>query len=71
MNSEAEKVTNPIQSTRRTAGSRESAILVRVMSMATTPMGRFTKKIQRHPIPLVMAPPSSGPIATAPPTTAP
>ena len=31
----------------------------------------LTKKIQRHPMPLVMAPPTRGPTATAPPTTAP
>ena len=36
-----------------------------------TPMGTFTKKIQRQPMPLVMAPPMSGPMATAPPMTAP
>ena len=38
---------------------------------AITPMGTLTKKIHRHPIPLVMAPPTSGPTATAPPITAP
>ena len=41
------------------------------MKMATTPMGTLTKKIQRQPMPLVMAPPTSGPTATAPPVTAP
>ena len=39
--------------------------------MASTPIGTLTKKIHRHPIPLVMAPPTSGPTATAPPITAP
>ena len=39
--------------------------------MATIPIGRLTKKIHRQPIPLVIAPPISGPTATAPPTTAP
>jgi hypothetical protein len=39
--------------------------------MATTPIGTLTKKIHRQPIPLVMAPPISGPIATAPPMTPP
>ena len=41
------------------------------MMMATAPMGTLTKKIQRHPMALVMAPPTSGPTATAPPVTAP
>ena len=50
---------------------RDSWILVRVMTMATTPMGTLTKKIHRQPTPLVMAPPTSGPTATAPPITAP
>ena len=39
--------------------------------MATAPMGMLTKKIQRQPMPLVRAPPISGPMATAPPITAP
>ena len=39
--------------------------------MANTPRGRLRKKIQRQPMPLVMAPPTSGPMATAPPSTAP
>ena len=67
----AENVTNPTQSTWRTRVSFDSAILANVMRMATTPMGTLTKKIQRHPMPLVMAPPISGPTATAPPMTAP
>ncbi len=41
------------------------------MKMATTPIGTLTKKIQRQPMALVMAPPTSGPTATAPPMTAP
>ncbi len=36
-----------------------------------TPIGMLTKKIHRQPMPLVIAPPISGPTATAPPTTAP
>jgi hypothetical protein len=35
------------------------------------PMGRFTKKIQRQDSPLVSAPPSTGPTATATPVIAP
>ena len=34
-------------------------------------MGRLRKKIQRQPMPSVMAPPTNGPMATAPPMTAP
>ena len=44
------------------------AICVKVMRTAIAPMGTLpTKKIQRQPMPLVMAPPMSGPMATAPP----
>ena len=68
---ETEKETNPIQSIRRSLGSFDSLILVRVMMTATTPTGTLMKKIHRHPIPLVMAPPTNGPTATAPPRTAP
>ena len=66
-----ENVTNPTQSTRRARGSFDSEILAKVMTIATAPIGTLTKKIQRHPMPLVMAPPMSGPTATAPPITAP
>ena len=45
-----ENVTKPTQSMRRVLGSRDSAILVSVMTMATTPMGTLTKKIHRHPM---------------------
>ena len=50
-------MTKPTQSTRRGLWSFESAILANVMKMATTPMGTLTKKIQRQPMALVMAPP--------------
>ena len=71
MNSDAEKARKPIQSIRRWVGSFEGWTRVRVIAMATIPIGRLTKKIHRQPIPLVIAPPISGPTATAPPTTAP
>ena len=71
MKRDSENVTNPIQSMRRAVGSRESSTLARQISTAMTPSGRLTKKIQRQPMPLVMAPPTKGPTATAPPTTAP
>ena len=70
-NSETEKKRKPIQSMRRGVGSFESWTLARVRATATTPIGMLTKKIHRQPMPLVMAPPRRGPMATAPPTTAP
>jgi hypothetical protein len=71
MNSARENETKPIQSMRRLVGSLDSWILRMVTIVARMPIGTFTKKIHRHPIPDVMAPPISGPTATAPPTTAP
>ena len=38
---------------------------------ATTPIGTLTRKIHRHDIPVVSAPPITGPIATATPVIAP
>ncbi len=64
-------MTKPTQSIFRERRSSDLAIWVNVMTTAMAPMGTFTKKIQRQPIPLVMAPPMSGPMATAPPITAP
>ena len=64
-------VTNPAQSSRRARGSRDSAIRRSVTTSATMPIGRLTRKIQRHDNPLVIAPPSTGPTATATPVTAP
>ncbi len=71
MNSEAENETKPAQSIRRRLGSFDSATCARVSAIANTPMGTFTKKIQRQPIPDVMAPPINGPTARAAPVTAP
>ena len=42
-----------------------------VIASATTPIGMLTKKIQRHDRPVVIAPPSTGPTATATPVIAP
>ena len=64
-------MTKPSQSIRRPVEIFALSTLDRVMTTATTPIGMLTKKIHRQPIPLVMAPPTSGPMATAPPTTAP
>jgi len=66
-----ENVTKPTQSTRCGCGSLERAIWANVMKMARTPIGTLTKKIHRQPHALVIAPPISGPMATAPPMTAP
>ena len=71
VNSDTENVATPIQSTLWPVGSRDSCTLARVSPTAATPMGTLTKKIQRHPTPVVRAPPTSGPTATAPPRTAP
>ena len=71
MKSAPENETNPIQSMRLVLGSFDPATRVRVMKTASTPIGTLTKKIHRQPMPLVMAPPTSGPTATAPPITAP
>ncbi len=40
-------------------------------TIAPIPIGTLTKKIHSQPRPSVITPPSSGPIATAPPTVAP
>ena len=55
----------------RVCGSFDCAIRVKVTKMATTPIGTLTKKIHRQPMALVMAPPTNGPTATAPPMTPP
>ena len=67
----AENEINPTQSMERARTSFDLAMRVSVTKMATTPMGTLTKKIQRQPMPLVMAPPTKGPTATAPPITPP
>ena len=69
--SAVENDTNPIQSMRRSLCSLEASTRANVIAMATMPTGTLTKKIQRQPNPLVIAPPMSGPTATAPPMTAP
>jgi hypothetical protein len=63
--------TKPAQSGRAPCRSRDSATLARVSVSAATPTGRLTRKIQRHDNPDTSAPPSTGPIATATPVTAP
>ena len=64
-------MTRPAQSTPLALGSRDSDTRVIVSTVASAPIGTLTKKIQRQPSPEVSPPPTSGPIATAAPSTAP
>ncbi len=57
-----ENVTKPSQSGLVAAGFRDSSTMRSVTTRASTPIGTLTKKIQRHPMPLVMRPPRTGPI---------
>ena len=65
------KLTKPGTSGRAAPGSRDSSTRRSVITSAAIPIGTLTKKIQRQLRPLVMAPPSTGPTATAIPVTAP
>ena len=65
------KITKPGQSGRLARGARDSATLSSEMTTAAMPSGTFTKKIHRQDSPDVSRPPSSGPMATARPVTAP
>ena len=69
--SESEKVTTPGQSIPVASRSLDSAQRSRVRAIAMTPIGTLMKKIHSQPRASVRAPPTSGPIATAPPTVAP
>ena len=64
-------MTSPIQSSRAASGSDDSWITSTAPTIATVPIGPFTKKIHSQPMPVVIRPPSIGPIATAAPATAP
>ena len=64
-------MTNPSTSGRGAPGSFDSSTRRSVIANAATPIGTLTKKIQRQFRPLVIAPPSTGPTATATPVTAP
>ena len=70
-NSPPEKVTTPGTSMPPCAGSRDSSTFSSVTTSAATPIGTLTRKIQRQPSDSVIRPPTSGPIATAPPVVAP
>jgi hypothetical protein len=49
------------------SGSRVSRSFSCVITRAATPMGTLMKKIHSQPRPSVIAPPTSGPMATATP----
>ena len=66
-----EKVISPATSRRLLPGSLMLTMRVRETARVAIPMGMLTKKIHRQPRPLVSAPPTRGPTATAPPTVAP
>ncbi len=65
------KVSTPGTSMPPCAGSRDSSTFISVIASAAAPIGTLTRKIQRQPIHSVIRPPTSGPIATAPPVVAP
>ncbi len=65
------KVTKPNQSGRGACGSFDSSTRSSVTMSAKIPIGTLTKKIQRQFSPLVIAPPRTGPTATAMPVMAP
>jgi hypothetical protein len=71
INSPVLNVTSPSQSIRVAFGSRDSRSFANVVAIAAAPIGTFRKNTQRQPIQLVIAPPTSGPIATATPIVAP
>src|SRR5579875_2275152 len=56
---------------RREGGGRNSCTPTSVTRIATAPIGRLTKKIQRHESSVVSSPPRTGPRAPANVTTAP
>ncbi len=71
LNRPAVSGTMPSQSILEARGGRDSSTSRRVMKIAAMPIGRFTRKMPRQLIPLVITPPSTGPSAVATPATAP
>ncbi len=69
--SASEKVTRPAQSIGTGSDAATFASRVSVRKIAAIPIGTLTKKIHSHPRVSVITPPTSGPMATAPPTVAP
>src|SRR5665213_452074 len=70
-NIEPENVARPGRPSRIVPESLTFTIRVTASQPVRMPIGTLTKKIDRHPKPLVSAPPMRGPTATAPPTVAP
>jgi hypothetical protein len=70
-NSPPVSVICPGQSSRRARGSRDSCTHVRAIHSTNAPSGRFTRKIDCQPSPLVRAPPTAGPTAKEAPIVAP
>ena len=70
-NSELENVMRPAQSTLVAFGSRDSRTRAYEIAIAAMPIGTFRKKIHSHPSESTIAPPTSGPKATARPMVAP
>ena len=69
--SDAASVARPGTSVWRAFGSCDSRTLVTAIQAEATPIGTFTKKIQRQPRESVRIPPSNGPAATASPMVEP
>ena len=69
--SATEKVATPGRSIREGSCAATLASLRSVRTIATSPIGTLTKKIHSQPRCSVISPPTSGPIATAPPIVAP
>ncbi len=65
--SAAPNSTLPGASMRFACGSRDSSIVARTAAASAMHTGRFSRKIQRHPIHCAIAPPTSGAIAVATP----
>ena len=65
------KIAKPTQSGPLACGDRDSATFITAITTAMMPNGTFTKKIHRQDRPETRMPPSSGPMATARPVTAP
>ena len=63
--------TSPTGSSRRATGARDSGTNSPVRTMAATPTGMLTQKIERQPTAPTRTPPITGPSAMLTPTTAP
>jgi hypothetical protein len=68
-NSIANTSSCPTGSGRRACAARDSGTNSAVSTIASRPIGTFTRNTQRQPGPSTSAPPSSGPSAMLMPTT--